>query len=179
MTDMSHDDLSSKVGIIDTQLKTLITTVERYIVSSDTRQSSLESKVNERGQFRLPVFVSVIGVLAIIIGGAFTILKQQTDLSVALALAPIAAQNQVSVTDRNEIRLTITRNGERISDLESSLVRQTERATEVETQIHDLHAIGNLDRAYQMAFIASLWRKSFDQDLSYRATETQPRVLPR
>lgn len=179
MTEMSHDDLASTVGIIDTQLKTLITTVDRYIVSSDSRQSALESKVNERGQFRWQIALSAVAAIGLILGGAFTILKQQTDLSVALALAPISAQNQVSVTDRGEIRLIISRNGERISDLESSLVRQTERATEVETQIHDLHAIGNLDRAYQMAFIASLWRKSFEQDLSYTATETQPRVLPR
>lgn len=76
MTEISHDDLASTVGIIDTQLKTLITTVDRYIVSSDSRQSALESKVNERGQFRWQIALSAVAAIGLILGGAFTILKQ-------------------------------------------------------------------------------------------------------
>lgn len=179
MESVTNEDLGSRVGIIETRLNTLITTVDRYIVSAESRHNTLENKVNERGQFRWQIVFGAIAAIAVVIGGAFTILKQQTDLSVALALAPIIAQNQVSITDRGEIRAVIARNGDRIGEIESAQVKQTERATEVETQIHDLHTIGNLDRSYQMAFIGALWRNSFKQTLPFDSVQTQPRILPR
>src|SRR6187402_890890 len=98
MESVTNEDLGSRVGIIETRLNTLITTVDRYIVSAESRHTTLETKVNERGQFRWQIVFGAVAAIAVVIGGAFTILKQQTDLSVALALAPIIAQNQVSIT---------------------------------------------------------------------------------
>jgi len=186
MEQVTNEDLGSRVGIIETRLNTLITTVDRYIVSAESRHNALEAKVNERGQFRLPVFiasvvafVTILGFLVSLLAIGFTLIKNQNDLTVALAVAPIAADSRVSVTDRADIRSSLSKNSDRISAIESAQVRQTERSTEVETQIHDLHTIGNLDRSYQMAFIGSLWRSEFKQNLMYNGMETQPRILPR
>lgn len=177
---VTNKDLSIEVGIINSQLNGLISSLDSFTKSvwkqfenTELRHAALENKVNERSQFRWPIAIGMI--LAIFALVAYN--DKQTNLVISNATAPLITQNQVSTTDRAEIRSTISRNGDRISDLESSQVRQTERATEVETQIHDLHTIGNLDRSYQMAFISALWQKTFYQDLSYRSTETQPRIL--
>ncbi len=175
---VTNEELGAEVGIIKSRLDGLAQAVERYIAASEARQTSLEQRFNERGQFRWPLLFSGVAAVAVVVGGAFTILKQQTDLSVALALAPVIAQNQVSITDRADMRAAQSRNSDRIVDLEAQQVKQTERSTEVETQIADLHTIANLDREYQMAFMGSLWRQSFHQNLPYNGIQTQPRVLP-
>lgn len=175
---VTNEQLGAEVGIIKSRLDSLIVSVDRYIASNDARQKAIEAHIAERGRFHWPVLFGAVTAVAVLIGGAFTILKQQTDLSVALALAPVLAQNQVSITDRAEIRSSQSKNSDRISAMELAQLKQAERNVEQETQIHSLHTIANLDRAYQMAFVGALWKKSFGQALPYDSTDTQPRILP-
>lgn len=175
---VTNEDLGAKVEVIQSRLDGLTQAVERFIAASESRHNALEARFSERGQFRWPILFGAITVIAVLIGGAFTILKQQTDLSVALALAPVLAQNQVSITDRAEMRATMGSNAQAISQSKEEDKKFAAQLIEIETQLSRVYNDLNAQHVQTLSDIARLWQKSYGEPYPIVPYFPQPRILP-
>jgi hypothetical protein len=160
------DELLSSVVTLQTQYADLKADVEHLNQQFSTSLSAVNASIQtfkddfaKSRQVNWGWIFGAIASCAILFGAAFTIAQKDSQI----LLAPIAAENNVSMKDRDDIRRQLGEHAQQLTKLEAFEAKTGADQREIETQFRWQGSLMNKEHAENERRLAMLWGKVFSE----------------